>query len=102
MKITGNTPFVDLDAYVRNARNEKDTPASGRPASNEGTCEDTVRLSPRAKEIQEAKKLLDSVPDVREEKIVQLKAQIEAGTYQIDAEGTAAKMVRESLLNELL
>jgi len=102
MKITGNNPFLDSDAYVRNARNEKEVSSSGRPVSKGVTGGDTVRLSLRAREIQEARKLLDSIPDVRDEKVARIKAQIKAGTYQVDEKGTAAKMVRESLLNELL
>ncbi len=102
MKITGNTPSFDLDAYVRKARNEKDIPVSGRLSLEKGTCEDTVRLSSRAKEIQAAKRLLESVPDIREERVARLKAQIKAGNYQVDEKGTAAKILRESILNELL
>jgi len=64
--------------------------------------EDKVVLSQEAKKIQEAKKLLDSIPDIREEKVAKIKAQIENGTYQVEEKKLAAKMIKESLLNELL
>ena len=54
------------------------------------------------KKIQEAKKIMRSIPDIREEKVAQIKAQIENGTYQIKEKKLAAKMIKESLLNELL
>ena len=64
--------------------------------------EDKVVLSQEAKKIQEAKKLMDSIPDIREEKVAKIKAQIENGTYQVEEKKLAAKMIKESLLNELL
>ncbi len=64
--------------------------------------EDKVILSLEAKKIQEAKKLMDSIPDIREEKVAKIKAQIENGTYQVEDKKLASKMIKESLLNELL
>ena len=61
-----------------------------------------VILSQEGKKIQEAKKLMDSIPDIREEKVAKIKAQIENGTYQVEEKKLAAKMIQESLLNELL
>ena len=64
--------------------------------------EDKVILSQEGKKIQEAKKLMDSIPDIREEKVAKIKAQIENGTYQAEEKKLAAKMIKESLLYELL
>jgi len=64
--------------------------------------EGKVILSQEEKKIQEAKKLMDSIPDIREEKVAKIKAQIENGTYQVEEKKLAAKIIRESLLNELL
>ena len=64
--------------------------------------EGKVILSQEEKKIQEAKKLMDSIPDIREEKVAKIKAQIENGTYQVEEKKLAAKMIKESLLNELL
>jgi negative regulator of flagellin synthesis FlgM len=54
------------------------------------------------KKIQEAKKIMSSIPDIREEKVAKIKAQIENGTYQVEEKKLATKMIKESLLNELL
>ncbi len=64
--------------------------------------EDKVILSQEGKKIQDAKKLMDSIPDIREEKVAKIKAQIENGTYQVEEKKLASKMIKESLLNELL
>ena len=103
MEITGSNPFARLDAYVKNIGKEKNrVQGSPKEASRGGgLSEDKIALSPEAKQIQEAKKLLDSLPDIREDKVAEIKEQIEAGTYNIDSEKIAYRMIRESLLNEM-
>ena len=58
-----------------------------------------VNLSSKAKHIQQIKQILDQTPDIREEKIVDLKNQIEKGSYNINSEKIAEKMVGESLID---
>ena len=103
MEITaGSKPFSGINAYVKNIGKGKDR-INGSPeeAPKGGRTEDRVALSPEAKQIQDVKKHLDSLPDVREDKVAEIKEQIEAGTYSIDGEKIAFKMLRESLLDEL-
>jgi len=103
MEITGNSPFARLDAYVKiNGKEKNRVQGSPKEAPKGGLSEDKVALSPEAKQIQGAKKLLDSLPDIREDKVAEIKEQIEAGTYNIDGEKIAFKMIRESILNELV
>ena len=100
--ITGNKPFVRLDAYVKNIGKGKNRiNGSPKEAPKGGLSEDKVALSPEAKQIQDAKERLDSLPDVREDKVAEIKEQIEAGTYTIDGEKIAFKMIRESILDRL-
>ena len=102
MKITGKNPYVNLDAYTKNVKDKEKIDNKGTQASKQVMEEDKVVLSREAKKIQEAKKLMDSIPDIREEKVAKIKAQIENGTYQVEEKKLAAKIVKESLLNELL
>ncbi|MFO7738215.1 MAG: flagellar biosynthesis anti-sigma factor FlgM [Desulfatiglandaceae bacterium] len=102
MKIIGKNPSVNLEAYQKSIRNRNRVNASGKPSTPGVSREDKVVLSPEVKRIQEAKKLLSSVPDIREEKVAQIKARIESGTYQVEEKELAKKMIKESLLNELL
>lgn len=103
MEITGNNPFARLDAYVKNIGKEKDrVHGSPKEAPKGVLSEDKVALSPEAKQIQVAKKLLDSLPDIREEKVAEIMDRIENGTYSVDSEKIAFKMIRESILDELL
>ena len=102
MKITGKNPYVNLDAYTKNVKDKEKIDNQGTQAPKQVMEEDKVVLSQEAKKIQEAKKLMDSIPDIREEKVAKIKAQIENGTYQVEEKKLAAKIVKESLLNELL
>ena len=102
MKITDNNPYVNLDAYTKNVKDKERIDNQDTQAPKQVMEEDKVVLSQEAKKIQETKKLMDSIPDIREEKVAKIKAQIENGTYQVEAKKLAAKIVKESLLNELL
>ncbi|MBW1939949.1 MAG: flagellar biosynthesis anti-sigma factor FlgM [Deltaproteobacteria bacterium] len=102
MEITAKNPPINIDAYISNARGKRNMDASSEKASTNVIKEDTVVLSQKGREIQEAKNFLDSVPDIREEKVVRIKKQIENGTYQVDGEKIAIKMIKESLINELV
>jgi negative regulator of flagellin synthesis FlgM len=58
-----------------------------------------VNLSAKAKDIQQVRQLLAQIPDTREPKVIELKNQVESGTYRIDAGKIAEKMVGESLID---
>jgi negative regulator of flagellin synthesis FlgM len=60
-----------------------------------------VNLSTTAKDVQNLKNAISKLPDVREEKVQALRDQIEKGTYRVDADKVAEKMVGESLLDVL-
>ncbi len=97
MEITAKNSPINLENYIKNIRDKRKIGASSKQASEEISREDKVVLSPKAREIQEAKKILNSLPDIREEKVAHLKNQIENGTYQIKGEKIAVKMLKESL-----
>jgi negative regulator of flagellin synthesis FlgM len=102
MEITGNNPFARLDAYVKSIGKEKGrVHGSPRETPKGDPLVDKVALSPEARQIQEVKKLLDSLPDIREEKVAEIREQIENGTYSVDSEKIAFKMIREAILDEL-
>lgn len=102
MKIVGENPFVKLDAYVKNVKEKKDVEESKNKTSRDDSSDDNVVLSPKAREIQDAKRILSSSPDIREEKVAEIRKRIENGTYQIEGDKISIKMIKEALLNELL
>ncbi len=102
MKIVENSTFINLDAYTKNIEKKSQQDNSNKNIATEKIKNDEVVLSPVATKINESRKAIDSIPDIRESKIAELKNQIENGTYRIDNELVASKMLEESLLTDLL
>jgi negative regulator of flagellin synthesis FlgM len=62
---------------------------------------DSLVLSDRAQGLQFATEQVLKSPEVRAEKITELKNQIQDGTYQVSASDIASKMVGRSLVDEI-
>ena len=54
---------------------------------------DQIVLSQRAAEVQAAHQALANVPEVRADRVAQLKAQLEADAYKVDPDAVASKMI---------
>ena len=63
--------------------------------SASSSFKDQLLLSATAKDAQIAKQALASTPDVREEVIAPLKEQIDNGTYEVDTEDFAGKLLEK-------
>jgi negative regulator of flagellin synthesis FlgM len=104
MEITRGNPFNKIDGYVKqvNKDKSKSSAVSDDQSSNKVLPSgDSVELSTEAKIMQEAIKVLETLPDVREEKVEQIKQQIADGTYEIDSKKISEKMIKESVVNNL-
>ena len=102
MEITNKSQAISIDAYVKQVQAQPKTePAGEKAAQPQGLKTDTVVISDAAKRIQEAQKQIQAIPDVRAEKVAEIKSQIENGTYQINADKIAGKMIKESLMHDL-
>jgi negative regulator of flagellin synthesis FlgM len=65
----------------------------GLPGAQETGPADSVDLSTRAADIQRAIDALKDVPEVREEQVEELRAQVEAGTFDASGDSIAEKLV---------
>lgn len=74
------------------------SPKSGESEAR-ASFEDRVEFSARSKEMQKIYEVLRSTPDVRSERIAELKREIEMGRYHVKSEALAEKMLKESLLD---
>ena len=97
----GNAHAIQKQQYVRA---EQARAESERQANNAAVSPPTekVDLSTTAKEIQQLKEALAKLPDVREAKIEEVQNMLKNGTYHVDAEQIAGKMVGESILDSLV
>jgi negative regulator of flagellin synthesis FlgM len=92
---------VNIEAYVKQVQDKDKVDATSEQPEKQQTKADTVVLSDTAKKVQDAQKQLEAIPDVREDKVAQLKEQIENKTYDMDEEKIARNMISDALLNDL-
>ena len=96
MKIQGNNPIEGKDLYGKvNDLNKKEQ--AGKISDTESTSveRDRISLSGKAQEINELKKLINDLPDIRTDKVEQLKKAIDTGSYNIDSYKVAEKILEE-------
>ena len=63
--------------------------------------EEKVNLSTKARDIQQLQDAVNQLPDVREDKVRELKDRVDRGAYDVNGQKIAEKMVSESLLDIL-
>lgn len=103
MEITPKNQADRIEGYLSQIQPKPKTEeTSEKDLRQQAITADTVVISDTAKRVQEARIQLESVPDTRSEKVAEIKRRIEDGTYEINPEKIAGKMIRESLLNDLL
>ena len=102
MKIseTSNSPAELVSQHK--ISDKKAAAEAGKQAAAGVIAEEKVSLSSQARDLHEAKKAVEALPEVRSEKVRELKEQIEAERYTINGEKIAEKMVSESLLDILV
>ncbi|MBS4026236.1 MAG: flagellar biosynthesis anti-sigma factor FlgM [Clostridia bacterium] len=63
---------------------------------------DRTQLSEEARLHQVAMKALKNMPDVREDRVAELKKAIESGSYQVSGKEIAEKMLERSAIDRLM
>ena len=102
MEIGGKIPPIKIDAYINNAKEKNKIADALSKNAKPGSNLDKVEFSQTVKNVKEAREQLESIPDVREEKVKEIKTQIEEGTYQVDGKKIAFNMIRASLIDEIV
>jgi negative regulator of flagellin synthesis FlgM len=73
---------------------DKITPAKGPSGVSSSSGTEQVAISPKAKDIQQATKVVNATPDIRIEKVDQIKEQIKNGNYHISSDQLAEKVLK--------
>jgi flagellar biosynthesis anti-sigma factor FlgM len=94
----GNVP---LNKVKKAGANKEAVPYSSVTGSNAAQQDEFV-LSSGAQQAQQIRKALQSVPDIRTEKVKEIKAKIDNGTYVIDTEKVAEKIIKDGSIDELV
>ena len=61
-----------------------------------------IEVSAAGQEVQLIRRVVNNLPDVREDRVRALKAQIESGTYNVSGEDIADLMIRRTLADNSL
>ena len=103
MKISESNSFVNMDIYARQVEGDKKESVSNTGTISEGRLkDDEVTFSTIAKKISDVRRTLDSLPDIREEKTAYIKSLLETKSYGFAEKKIASRMLRESLINEMV
>lgn len=97
MEIPGKPPW-----FAPRAQNFfKDDSQAVRSSAPSGVRveNDTVDLSSNANEIREMVHTVNNLPDMREEKVAEMKRRIASGTYRIMSEQVASHLIGETIEN---
>ncbi len=92
---------VQINPYVNQVLQNKTSPQSADVKKQTNPGDDSVDLSQNVKDLKLAQAALTELPDTRSELVARLKKKIDDGTYEIEPDKIAGKMIKESLLNKL-
>jgi negative regulator of flagellin synthesis FlgM len=92
MKINNSVPPEAIELYgaVKSGKKTADTSAAAQSSTSV-----KVNLSARAREIDEMTRAIGQLPDVREDKVNDVRKSIGNGTYNVNPGDIAGKMIDE-------
>lgn len=97
MKIQPNDPKTTTTGMNRVGSPAAGTPQTPRAdvaaSAQAGQPAVRVELSGRARELHAAMTAANGAPDVRADKVAEVKAKVDAGTYSVDANVVARRML---------
>ncbi len=102
MKINDQSAYVNFEAHTPRPKDASSHPAAATRTERERPAIDKVVLSPKARELQDAKLELAGLPDIDTRRVAQIQLQIEKGTYRIDGGKIAERMLGEMQRNSML
>lgn len=98
MKIDNNM-MSGMDILEQTSRSKNLDKASSNNTKNSSATSsgDAVSISGKGKEVSEMTRTLKDMPDVRADKVADLKARISNGTYNVSGQDIAEKIVNTAL-----
>ena len=101
MKITdkinvGEVDLPKLEKVKGKGREGKSVEATAKSKT------DKVSISATAKELNKLKEIVNSMPDVRTDKVEALKNSIASGSYNVKGDAVAGKLIKSSIVDGLI
>ena len=100
MKVSDHNSPIQLDAYVKQVQQKKDDARPTVQGSPGGA--DRVELSDHAKRAQQAAQQINQATAGHEDKVKEVRMEVEKGTYKVPAMQIASDMLSESFENDII
>lgn len=101
MKIDNTlNPLLNRDAKAAADARQNQRPAAAppeAPKAEEAARGDVVELSDRSRLIARSQELAAGAPEIREEKVNELRSRLAAGTYNVSGRTVAESMLKKSI-----
>ena len=94
MEIPGKNFGIKSKTIQDRVKAEKIIPAKGPGGVSSSNGTEQVAISAKAKDIQQATKVVNATPDIRIEKVDRIKEKITNGTYHISSDQLAEKVIQ--------
>ncbi|MDD5558272.1 flagellar biosynthesis anti-sigma factor FlgM [Candidatus Methylomirabilis sp.] len=102
MKIENRSDNTNINPHLNRVQDAAERSESKEPTPAREASADRVELSGAARALQQARQLLAASPEVRLEKVTELKSLIQKGAYNVRGEAVAAKMLGQGLFDQLV
>ncbi len=107
MKISDHKNMAEMEGHVKRSSSNKnvspeksEAPVKTEREGNAVAGSDNVRLSAKARELQEARKAVEATPELRKEKVEELKDRIASGSYNVKGEEIADAIIKATLVDK--
>jgi negative regulator of flagellin synthesis FlgM len=100
MGINGTNPLIGVNNNVQRLDSLQQA-GKAQQSSGSQPASDQLELSDRSRQMSHIQELAQSVSDVRESKVTEIRGAIESGTYNVKAEKIAEKIIGGNLLDEI-
>ncbi|MEE8555949.1 MAG: flagellar biosynthesis anti-sigma factor FlgM [bacterium] len=101
MKVTGQDPAKTAELTLGKAKGKEGKDARPSPAAG-GEARKPAQLPTNASlTTTRVKEAIRNEPDVRAERVAELRERLKSGSYKIDADKLAGKMLDESIRDDL-
>ena len=102
MQISGQESIRFLERHLLGIQGISGATPVSRTGSEQPTERDRVEISARGKESQSLLQLVAALPEVRSDRVNEIRQRIETGHYRVNDRQVAANLVRTALMDAVL
>lgn len=101
MKINGGGQYSPIQSLLQRIRSENEPKVSQLQESTRQQQTEKVEISRRAREIQKLEALLEELPEVRQQRVEEIRTMIQEGRYRVDLEKLSDRILQALLIGDL-